>query len=81
MWKMVAFILESAVFALIGLQLPFVLKGLGTYAVMESLRYAVAVFLAVVVVRFIWVYPATYLPRWLSRRIRERETETDWTSP
>lgn len=39
------------------------------------------VFLAVVVVRFIWVYPATYLPRWLSRRIREREPDTDWTAP
>ncbi|MEV7399016.1 Na+/H+ antiporter [Streptomyces sp. NPDC091267] len=79
-WKMVAFVLESAVFALIGLQLPFVLKGLGTYAVAEALWYAVAVFLAVVVVRFIWVYPATYLPR-LSKRIREREPETDWTAP
>lgn len=29
-WKMVAFVLESAVFALIGLQLPVVLKGLGS---------------------------------------------------
>ncbi|WUS99158.1 Na+/H+ antiporter [Streptomyces sp. NBC_00708] len=80
-WKMVAFVLESAVFALIGLQLPFVLKGLGTYSVTEALGYAVLVFLAVVVVRFVWVYPATYLPRWLSRRIRERESGTDWTSP
>ncbi|MFF8915236.1 Na+/H+ antiporter [Streptomyces sp. NPDC015032] len=80
-WKMVAFILESAVFALIGLQLPFVLRGLGTYAVADALWYAVAVFLAVVVVRFIWVYPATYLPRWLSRRIREREPGTTWRGP
>ncbi|MFD7494826.1 Na+/H+ antiporter [Streptomyces sp. NPDC059832] len=80
-WKMVAFILESAVFALIGLQLPFVLKGLGAYAVGEAARYAVLVFLAVVVVRFIWVYPATYLPRWLSKRIREREPDTNWTAP
>ncbi|MFB6817469.1 Na+/H+ antiporter [Streptomyces sp. NPDC056347] len=80
-WKMVAFVLESAVFALIGLQLPFVLKGLGTYAVGEAVRYAVVVFLAVVVVRFLWVYPATYLPRLLSRRIREREPDTDWTRP
>ncbi|WP_406529931.1 Na+/H+ antiporter [Streptomyces sp. I8-5] len=80
-WKMVAFILESAVFALIGLQLPFVLKGLGSYAVGDAARYAVIVFLAVVVVRFVWVYPATYLPRWLSRRIREREPDTDWTAP
>ncbi|MFE7355829.1 Na+/H+ antiporter [Streptomyces sp. NPDC057543] len=80
-WKMVAFILESAVFALIGLQLPFVLKGLGTYAVADALWYALAVFLAVVVVRFLWVYPATYLPRWLSRRIRLREPETNWKAP
>ncbi|NED13307.1 Na+/H+ antiporter [Streptomyces sp. SID9124] len=80
-WKMVAFVLESAVFALIGLQLPFVLKGLGTYSVTDAFGYAVLVFLAVVVVRFVWVYPATYLPRWLSRRIRERESGTDWTSP
>ena len=34
-WKMVAFVLESAVFALIGLQLPVVLEGLGEY---EGLR-------------------------------------------
>ncbi|MGC4944764.1 Na+/H+ antiporter [Streptomyces sp. DT224] len=80
-WKMVAFVLESAVFALIGLQLPFVLKGLGAYSVADAFGYAVLVFLAVVVVRFVWVYPATYLPRWLSRRVREREPGTNWTSP
>ncbi|WP_327268331.1 Na+/H+ antiporter [Streptomyces sp. NBC_01218] len=80
-WKMVAFVLESAVFALIGLQLPFVLRGLGAYAVWDALRYAVAVFVAVVVVRFLWVYPSTYVPRWISSRIRAREPETDWTAP
>ncbi|MFJ6849877.1 Na+/H+ antiporter [Streptomyces sp. NPDC091271] len=80
-WKMVAFVLESAVFALIGLQLPFVLRGLGSYGVSEAFGYAVLVFVAVVVVRFVWVYPATYLPHWLSRRIREREGELSWSSP
>ncbi|MEU9850488.1 Na+/H+ antiporter [Streptomyces sp. NPDC047985] len=80
-WRMVAFVLESAVFALIGLQLPFVLKGLGAYAVTDALLYAVAVFAAVVVVRYVWVFPATYLPRWLSKRIREREPDTDWKAP
>ncbi|MFJ8748212.1 Na+/H+ antiporter [Streptomyces sp. NPDC102441] len=80
-WKMVAFVLESAVFALIGLQLPFVLRGLGSYGVAEALGYAVLVFVAVVVVRFVWVYPATYLPSWLSRRVREREGPLSWSSP
>ncbi|MFG2298750.1 Na+/H+ antiporter [Streptomyces sp. NPDC048603] len=80
-WKMVAFILESVVFALIGLQLPVVLQGLGDYEGGEAVWYAVALFLAVVVARFVWVFPATFLPRVLSARIREREPGTDWKSP
>jgi monovalent cation/hydrogen antiporter len=77
-WKMVAFILESAVFALIGLQLPVVLRGLGRYDLKSAAGYAVIVFLAVVVTRFVWTYPALYVPRLLSPRIREREPDPTW---
>ncbi|MFE0510271.1 Na+/H+ antiporter [Streptomyces sp. NPDC058964] len=76
-WNMVAFVLESAVFALIGLQLPVVLRGLGAYEGADATWYAVALFLVVVVARFVWVYPATFLPR-LSARIREREADPTW---
>ncbi|GGR75683.1 Na+/H+ antiporter [Streptomyces nojiriensis] len=80
-WKVVAFVLESVVFALIGLQLPVVLTGLGEYDGLHAATYATAVFLAVVVARFLWVFPATFVPRWLSPRIRDREPETDWKAP
>ncbi|MGW0772606.1 Na+/H+ antiporter [Streptomyces sp. NPDC002835] len=80
-WRMVAFVLESAVFALIGLQLAFVVEGLGDYGLGDALLYGAGVFAAVVVVRFVWVYPATFLPRMVSRRIREREPDTGWTAP
>ncbi|MCX4611687.1 Na+/H+ antiporter [Streptomyces sp. RLB3-17] len=80
-WKMVAFVLESAVFALIGLQLPVVLKGLGQYQGAQAAWYAVAVFLVVVAARFLWVYPATFLPRLLSARIRAREGAPTWKGP
>lgn len=80
-WKMVSFVLESVVFALIGLQLPYVLKGLGSYGGMEVAGYAVGVFVTVVAVRYIWVFPATFVPRVLSKRIREREPETTWKAP
>ncbi|MGW3979803.1 Na+/H+ antiporter [Streptomyces mirabilis] len=80
-WKMVAFVLESAVFALIGLQLPVVLKGLGQYQGAQAAWYAVAVFLVVVAARFLWIYPATFLPRLLSARIREREGSLTWKGP
>ncbi|EYT84079.1 Na+/H+ antiporter [Streptomyces andamanensis] len=77
-WKMVAFVLESAVFALIGLQLPVVLRGLEKYSGAEAAWYAIAVFLVVVAARFVWVFPATFLPRLLSRRVREREENPTW---
>ncbi|MFB6823653.1 Na+/H+ antiporter [Streptomyces virginiae] len=80
-WKVVAFVLESVVFALIGLQLPVVLKGLGEYDGLHAAWYAIAVFVAVVVARFLWVFPATFVPRWMSPRIRDREPETDWKAP
>ncbi|RLU99278.1 Na+/H+ antiporter [Streptomyces griseocarneus] len=80
-WRMVAFVLESAVFALIGLQLPVVLRGLGTGLGQAALWYASAVFVAVVAARFVWVFPATFLPRALSARIREREPDPTWKSP
>ncbi|KUO11643.1 Na+/H+ antiporter [Streptomyces sp. DSM 15324] len=80
-WKMVAFILESAVFALIGLQLPVVLRGLGSYEGLDAAWYAVALFLVVVGARFLWVYPATFLPRALSARIRAREDNPTWRGP
>lgn len=77
-WKMVAFVLESAVFALIGLQLPVVLKGLGEYRGLDAAWYAIALFLVVVATRFVWVYPAAFIPRILSARIREREDSPTW---
>ncbi|WP_327401377.1 Na+/H+ antiporter [Streptomyces sp. NBC_01288] len=77
-WKMVAFVLESAVFALIGLQLPVVLKGLGEYRGLDAAWYAIALFLVVVATRFVWVYPAAFVPRILSARIREREDSPTW---
>ncbi|MFD3584833.1 Na+/H+ antiporter [Streptomyces sp. NPDC058683] len=80
-WRMVAFLLESAVFALIGLQLPVVLKGLGAYKGIDATWYAIALFLVVVAARFVWIYPAAFLPRLLFRRIREREESPTWRTP
>ncbi|MFF4289062.1 Na+/H+ antiporter [Streptomyces sp. NPDC001739] len=80
-WKVISFLLESAVFALIGLQLPVVVRGLGAYGAGPALAYAAVVFVVVVGARFVWVFPATFLPRLLSARIRAREPEVNWTAP
>jgi CPA1 family monovalent cation:H+ antiporter len=72
-WQILLFLINGAVFILIGLQLPTVLAGLGERPPGELLWLAVAISATAILIRIIWVYPATYIPRLLSARIRERE--------
>lgn len=72
-WEVIIYILNSLIFILIGLQLRSVLKGISHYSIPELLIYGIVISLTVIIVRFIWVYPSAMVPRWLSKRIRERE--------
>jgi monovalent cation/hydrogen antiporter len=75
-WQMVVFTLTGVVFILIGLQLPTILDTLSaSRSFGELASWAVVVAVTVIVVRLVWVFPGTYLPRLLSARIREHEPE------
>jgi Na+/H+ antiporter len=81
LWRMIDFLLETVVFALIGLQLRTVLEHLGGRSAGE-LGWAAGVVLGTVIVaRFVWIFPATYLPRRLSHRLRERDPSPPWSYP
>ncbi|MFW0797519.1 Na+/H+ antiporter [Gordonia sp. CPCC 205515] len=71
--KSIDAILESFVFLLIGLQLPFLIRGLAGESWQQVAIDATAVLVATIVVRFLWVYPATYIPRLLLPKVRARE--------
>ncbi|WP_428664823.1 Na+/H+ antiporter [Runella sp.] len=77
-WKTVAFVLNGLVFILIGLQLPVIVDGLGNYSLFEALKYGLLVSLVTVAIRILWMYPATYLPRMLSKHIRNNEEDPGW---
>lgn len=72
-WQVLLFLINGAVFILIGVQLPRVLEGIADRSAGELVWLAVAVAVTVIVVRIVWVYPGTYLPRLLSAGIRARE--------
>jgi hypothetical protein len=40
--------------------------------------YGGLISLTVILVRFAWVFPATYVPRWVSRSLRERDPSPPW---
>jgi monovalent cation/hydrogen antiporter len=77
-WEVLTFVLNAALFMLVGLQLPMVLDGIGTLSTGTIVGSAAAVCAAVILTRFAWVFPATYLPRLLSRRLRDRDPFPDW---
>lgn len=77
-WKVVDFILESIVFALIGLQLWPIVEGMRGQDPRQVAIYALTLFLVALVTRALWVTMAAYLPRLVSRKIREREPEVSW---
>jgi len=72
-WDVVIFILNALIFVLIGLQMRTVLGAIDDYPISALLLYGAVVSFVVIMVRFIWVVPAALLPRYLSKRIRERE--------
>jgi len=79
-WELITFLLNGLIFILIGLQLRSVVQGLDEYTAGQIISYAVLVSLTVILVRMIWVFPATYVPRWIIRRIRERDPSPPWRS-
>ena len=79
LWDVLPFLLNSVLFILIGLQLPNILESIsGEYSIMSVVLYAALVSLAVIGTRLLWTFPATYLPRYLSRSIRERNPSPPW---
>ena len=73
-FSVVVFALEGLVFALIGLELPALLRALPSGS--SILGPTLLVLVTVVVTRVVWVYPAVYLPRLIGR-----STTTGWQVP
>ncbi|HJS85980.1 MAG TPA: Na+/H+ antiporter [Acetobacteraceae bacterium] len=80
-WGLVVYLIEGVMFLLTGLQAHVVASGI-TDGDWRRLVWAGLLTSAVVVlVRFVWVFPATYLPRWASARLRARDPLPPWQLP
>jgi CPA1 family monovalent cation:H+ antiporter len=77
-WDLIVYLLDGIVFLVTGLQIRTLLDRTSMVGLQES---TLAVLLAVVVViaaRFVWMYPAAYIPRWLSPSLRRRDPVPSW---
>jgi monovalent cation/hydrogen antiporter len=76
-WEIVSFVLNSALFVLVGLQLPVVIDGTDGLDG-ELVAQGALVAATVIAVRIAWVFPLTYLPRVPARRRRRLGPGPPW---
>jgi Na+/H+ antiporter len=77
-WDLVVYFLEGFVFLVTGMQTRTLLNRMDA-ELLHGLALTILVTVAVVIVtRFIWIYPAAYLPRWLSPSLARRDPTPPW---
>jgi len=69
-WRLLTFVLNAFAFLLIGLQLPAILEALVPH-VRDYALYGLLLSATVIVVRILWIFPATYIPRRLLPWLRD----------
>jgi CPA1 family monovalent cation:H+ antiporter len=77
-WDLIVYLIEGFVFLLTGLQARTLFEHVERFLLLE-LAVSIAVVTAVIIAaRFIWVFPAVYVPRWISPALRKRDPAPPW---
>jgi CPA1 family monovalent cation:H+ antiporter len=76
-WDLVIYLIEGLLFLLTGFQMRSLFEKSKAFPLDDILYATALVAVIVIVARFAWVFPATYLPR-LSKRVRERDPSPPW---
>ncbi len=81
-WATVSFVLENVVFLLIGLQIRDIVNAAGDDELSfgRVMAASAVVLVGVVVLRIVWMFPATYLPR-LIPAVRRVDPAPPWQYP
>jgi CPA1 family monovalent cation:H+ antiporter len=77
-WDLLVYLVEGFIFLVTGLQLRTLFERTDMSALPQPIFVTLLTVLVVVIARFIWVYPAAYLPRWLSASVARRDPLPPW---
>jgi Na+/H+ antiporter len=80
-WDLIIYLIEGLVFLVTGMQTRTLIEQTHAFSIRELVIATAWTTLIAVTARFIWVFPATYIPRWFSQRLRKRDPAPPWQSP
>ena len=77
-WDLIIYLIEGFVFLITGLQARTLIEKAHDFPVNELLVATAMTAAIVIVARFVWIFPATYLPRWLIPPLARRDPSPPW---
>jgi CPA1 family monovalent cation:H+ antiporter len=77
-WDLVIYLIEGLLFLLTGFQMRSLFEKSKAFPLDDILSATALVAVIAIAARFAWVYPAIYLPRVLSKRLRARDPSPSW---
>ncbi|AXK82073.1 Na+/H+ antiporter [Pseudolabrys taiwanensis] len=77
-WDLIVYLIEGMVFLLTGLQARALLEQAQAFTIRELIVATACTTLMIIAARFVWVFPATYVPRWASASLRRRDPSPPW---
>jgi CPA1 family monovalent cation:H+ antiporter len=77
-WDLIVYLIEGLVFLVTGLQARTLIEQTQRFELHDLMVATAWTTLIVIVARYIWVFPATYIPRWVSSRLRKRDPSPPW---
>jgi Na+/H+ antiporter len=78
LWSILTFLINAALFILIGLQLPVIIDGLSGQPAGQVVGYAAIVCGVVIAVRFLWIFATTAIIRAIDRRPSQMARRASW---
>ena len=80
-WGLLVYLVEGLVFLLTGSQARALIDRVHGISIRELVVATVGITLLVIVARFIWIFPATYIPRWVNPSLAKRDPSPPWQGP
>jgi monovalent cation/hydrogen antiporter len=80
-WDFFIYLIEAMVFLITGLQARTLVAGIANGSLSDLAVAAAVVSIVVIVTRFVWMFPATYLPRWLLPAVARKDPAPPWQWP
>jgi CPA1 family monovalent cation:H+ antiporter len=77
-WDLIVYLIEGLVFLLTGLQARGLLEKVNAFSLYDLLLTTICTTIIIIAARFVWVFPATYVPRWVYPKLAKRDPSPPW---